>query len=1313
MKNKFTLIEMIVAIVVLSILAAIVIANVSDMKKDSIKTAVQSNTKILQTAVDTYALQNNGELPVKGKVSLTNPQYVEVDTLYPKYIKSEVDYKKIKEQYYWIDVFGTVWGSTKDAPLNVVKAEDTMEWSIPQGVQGYNLYEVQDNKVVSLLRNQKVKKVNERILPDNKNVVQIPLENSNSIYLISTVDEYGLESAPTGLNYGGKGHFTPIYRGDGEYEFELSNLETMYWDRFWSLEDKPEGTSIIYKFSIKNEKGEYGEWVDDFYSLEPSKGLKIKITMKSFEGKNPSIYDLQVFYHYKGEPKLEYPNVSINPPAGGWTMDSWNPFPTVQVGGATGQSNEQTPSTGSTGGMVDSSIVCGNGGTQTNIDRFGKILDGGQEAYVTYSFVVPKGQYVNSVKIPGVNVEFDYYVRNMWFEYSKNQNPYVKANSMSEIPDESCVKVVYNLMQLDNFVFPPLLFPPSIVTTPEKPEIFVDLPMYWSVPGESSKPKGPVGGIPTQPEPTDIQVLDENWETVNTLRFFANSGDGQVTHWVSAVMNDVQPENTRILYRFATSNGYYWSNQVDAISKVSDSRSLMVVAYLQIHKDFANNPQQASPEVKSIRITHERGAIDLDMVKPTVVIMPVKDNNLGRDVISNASKINWQYETFDPRGLDIVETEWAGDKRETYPIGTYEVQLRVRNSSNYWSDWVTYKFEVKEEKPTADFVTEEKYVFINQSATFNAGKSVDPDGDGISKEEWRGNKKSTYTSKGVYTVELRVQDKEGNWSEWISKEIRVYDPKDAVWLVDEKAPMEIGLENGFDRDVNTSVSFGDRQITWIGDLRDKTIHIKAGLSTGYYSNIPSGIYFVDKDGNKVPFLNLTTGKYENEFIISGHYANLNIDTNLIMPVEAVKIVTYRGVVISEIEEVASSTTISPVTNVVVTPTDVSVKLDWVNPTESNFDKVLVYRNGTTLVGSSIDGTITDKPLMSDTSYQYTLVAVNKEGKINKTTVSAKTSKRAIQWSGLEAHAFDHDIKTGTAAGGKTVTWVGDLANKAVYIKGSFGTGRNNSTGLRVLDAQGNQLKFLNLSTNQYQDQFYLYGYYADLNVDTKIVMPEGASQIVFFGGATVYEVEEVNVATSIEPVSNIKANPTDVNMGLSWTNPSNLDRVLIFRDGTTLVGSSTIGSITDKPLMANTTYQYTLVSINKDGNAAFSEFEAKTDSRLIYWSGLEPAAFDKDLNTSVASSGKTVTWTGDLANKTVLIKASFATGRNNSTGLKILDAQGNQLDFFDITTNSTKNQYYLYGYYSNFSINNQIVIPENANRIVFFGSSTTFEIQEQ
>lgn len=773
MKKKLTLIELVIIVTVVSILVAIVGVKISDMKKDTITTSMTSNVAILQTAVDRYSLDNNGDFPTKeeGQVEVDKPQYIDLEKIYPKYIKKEVDYQKIREQYYWVDFSGKVWGSTSDAVIDMIRNNDQLEFMLPKKVEGYTVYEVNGYGQLSKVNLKTFKPVHSRKIDggNNQTHIQIPLEETNKNYLISTIDEYGLESAPAGPFYGGKGSFKPILGGSGEYEFEITSFDTMYFDNFNTVHDTPGNSSIDFSFAIQDEKGKYGSFTEDFFSLKESKGIKIKINMVSDGENKPSLYDLRVFYHFGSEkkplyPKLELENSEIGAENGTansiYSYDSWSSFNPIPEEGE------------NAGGGSAEPIVCGIGGSTTNIDYLGNIANGESEGRIVYSFKLPENYFMEKIAIPNISVKHRYNVQSVSFEYSKDGASFIKVNSSSDIPDRSCVKVVYTLSISDQFTNITPFAAPEVKVSPEKATVIKDSQVNWN----KVEPASPiiVGGTPEKPL-SDAEINDTEWETVDTLRFFAHSGDGQATRWLSVTAVDEKPTNTRILYRYATSNGHYWSQQLDSVSKLNSSKSLMVVGYLQVHKDHIQDSNQLKPKITSIRVLHERGAVDLNLVKPTATIMPVKDNNAGRDVISEASIIDWQYETADPLGKEIVNIEWAGDKREQYPIGNYEIKLRVQNESLYWSDWISYKFEVKQEKPTAVIkMTPELIIRTNTKITWDSNSSYDSDEDGIKNVEWD-NKKDVYNTAGNHTIKLRVQDNEGYWSDWVEKTFSVLD----------------------------------------------------------------------------------------------------------------------------------------------------------------------------------------------------------------------------------------------------------------------------------------------------------------------------------------------------------------------------------------------------------------------------------------------------------------------------------------------------------------------------------------------------------
>lgn len=685
-KTFFTLIEMIVVIVIISILAAIVVPNISDFQKDGITSMVKSNIRILQTASDTYKLKT-GEFPSFKQPTLEEPQLIDIDRLYPDYIKSKPDYEKVKNQLYWVDVFGQVWGATVESPYNIFKQGNSIEWRHKDNAVAYNLYLLQQNQVTGAVEKKVVK------LSDTyevkKQVDRIQLTTPNPNFLLSSIDEYGLESAPSGINNQPENDwFTPVFRKSGVFEFELTAKELMYWDSFSVLEEKPEGTDIQYTFAIQNDKGEYGEFVNDFYSLAPSKGIKVRVNMIAANGKLPILWDMNIYYHYAGI-----------------QMDQFDMVKAINI--------------------------------QDN-----KVINPSEPVYIEEHFSLPQGEYLSDIVIT------DSYVNPPKVSYSYKlleQDNFAPILSLRDVPQGSTVRVEKEYTSGGGVYVAPTL----VERTSEQP---VQQSLEEKV--------------------LDPELQNPEWTTVNRMNFFAHAGDGEITHWIDVIADDVQPEGTRILYRYATSSGQSWSGEVDAISKVSDSRSLRISAYLQVKTNNVGKVQE--PTINSIRVIHERGVIDLDTVKPTVAIVPIKSNNKNIDTFSDETTVQWSYEAFDPRGGKIIEAEWAGDKRVSYLIGNYEVKLRVRNEANYWSDWVTYKIIVKQEKPVAVIQGDTTYQ-VGDKLLLNSSASYDPDKDGIVNEEWR-NKKESYDIEGQYTIELRVQDKEGNWSDWTSQVIKV-EPK--------------------------------------------------------------------------------------------------------------------------------------------------------------------------------------------------------------------------------------------------------------------------------------------------------------------------------------------------------------------------------------------------------------------------------------------------------------------------------------------------------------------------------------------------------
>lgn len=752
--------------------------------------AVANNTQILQTAVDRYALDHDGKYPIKNgiTINLQNPQLIDVELLRKEgYIKKELDISKVKNQYYWLDVFSVAWGSTEKTIDNISLVsgkENRLEFITPEGSIAYRVYEVTGYSKTGDIVNKKdrhYKLVSEVKLNKKIEKVSFIVPDPNKSYLISAVDKYEQETAPVGPFYRGASAFKPILQGDGKYEFEIESLNEMIWVDFLTLESKPGNSTIEYRFKVKDSNGVYGAWTDDYFSLPNSTGIIVEVEMKSdADGNRPSLYDINVVYRYPHEDFMGVKPVLVGIP------------------------EESNPE-----------LVCKRGREYTTLVD-GKWLQG-QPKIAVYSLKAPDSKSINKIRSPFLH---EYNILNVKYEYLNVDGIYVPVSGTFEIPSGSCINIIYELETIaqtndqtnsdyaggGGSLSGPKPAVPDVVLCEKNcapicedciPKCLVDcraeadeqVTEDWCDNNECITPskceptdtdcvppvcmdncsEGPPGT-----NPKDAELNDPEWVTVNELRFYAHGPQGQKTLWTGMIPNEeVEAGKTRIVYRFAKSNGLLFSKEIDDIAKVGQSKSLMVVAYLQVHKDLVSDPNQKPPVLNGIKILHEQGEINLDRYKPTMVILPYKDNNKGRDVFTDASRFDWKYQASDPRWLKITEVEWGGDKREQYPVGTYTIKARVKNEASIWSDWAEFTFDVVSDKPIARITKNLDFIPLNKNIIWSASQSFDPDGDNIVKFEWRGDKQNVYTKEGVYTIGLRVQDEEGHWSEWVEETFNV------------------------------------------------------------------------------------------------------------------------------------------------------------------------------------------------------------------------------------------------------------------------------------------------------------------------------------------------------------------------------------------------------------------------------------------------------------------------------------------------------------------------------------------------------------
>lgn len=223
MKKLFTLIELIVVIVILGILSAIVVPNISSFKEEAKEAALLSDIRNLQTTTDLYSLKNDGAVPTKENPTFGNPKIIELYALKPEYLRSLPKEKLAK---FWLDSSHTVWGSTVDSPTNVSYNQETrvLSWQEVERAESYNIYQEKES-VTSSVKTPSIVLVEKGINPVGKAGSlhqKTMLTDTDKIYLMSAVDKYGFESAPVRVETTYKGY------GEGpDKNFVLNPINTV------------------------------------------------------------------------------------------------------------------------------------------------------------------------------------------------------------------------------------------------------------------------------------------------------------------------------------------------------------------------------------------------------------------------------------------------------------------------------------------------------------------------------------------------------------------------------------------------------------------------------------------------------------------------------------------------------------------------------------------------------------------------------------------------------------------------------------------------------------------------------------------------------------------------------------------------------------------------------------------------------------------------------------------------------------------------------------------------------------------------------
>lgn len=196
--------------------------------------------------------------------------------------------------------------------------------------------------------------------------------------------------------------------------------------------------------------------------------------------------------------------------------------------------------------------------------------------------------------------------------------------------------------------------------------------------------------------------------------------------------------------------------------------------------------------------------------------------NPDKDLVHTENVTLHLNDSYDPDGHRITNWEWKlngqivnWDKTRTgtLPVGTNTIQLRVADEFGKWSQWVTKTIKVNQNyKPVAVIkANPDRELIHTESVTIDANSSYDPDGDNITQYEWKLNGQSVSWGKsrsgtlpvGTNTIQLRVMDAYGQWSDWVSKTIVVKNNRPPVAVITMTPNSDITT------DTTVTFSYGD------------------------------------------------------------------------------------------------------------------------------------------------------------------------------------------------------------------------------------------------------------------------------------------------------------------------------------------------------------------------------------------------------------------------------------------------------------------------------------------------------------------------
>lgn len=618
-KWRFTMTELVMSVVTLSILASIAYVTLIKEKDNAERVAILSNVRNLQTSVDKFYTEREGYYPTVAAPKQGVPQKVDFKQLVSEYAYKDPDLKKAR---YWVDYQGKVWGSTVNVPTKISDEEGTFRWqSYVLSKNGtyepkFNVYTVVDVKQKGDLKEAGFRLVKSKATIKKEGGFFYIEKEEGKQYMVQAVDRFGLETPPVNELYRDaattdQGDLLPL-TGEGTFSFTTNAGEPAKWLNIEKKEFVPKGAGITYQFAVAGRDKKFSAYTKDFKSLPTSQYLKVAVTFYSNDKQEyPSLESFKV--NFKTLRELE--NFENYIPPTGLTKedlegDSDSGLTFVDFEGFE-PSKEQIKR------LPDGFVSAPNRNSESPY-RFqykedprlrpeaespkyleGQRFSGGAtlKEGTTYGvfekvFRVAKDelQYVTNVDILGSLPEGTQ--AKVTYQGSFDCKNYGEPVSDPLLLDAmQCLKVKVELSKDDPSIPSPILTGIEIEVQPEPvcidgcepPQSFEegdgDNGSATEDPKDSTDPKDPTNpSDPTKPE--EPKKID--WVRLTSVNYIIDAE--KVGVWKKVDIRDFQPPNTRIVYRYATSNDDKTYSSFSKFEDVSNSRYLKVMAEMQYEK---------------------------------------------------------------------------------------------------------------------------------------------------------------------------------------------------------------------------------------------------------------------------------------------------------------------------------------------------------------------------------------------------------------------------------------------------------------------------------------------------------------------------------------------------------------------------------------------------------------------------------------------------------------------------------------------------------------------------------------------------------